>query len=131
MTLQDASSFELDAVRQLFFEAHRRFYGFHDPDDPVELITVRVTARGATGEPEDRRAERASAGATAALEKRPVWFESDAPVETPVYERAAFRPGNTLVGPAIIEQFDSTTVLHPGDGLRVDDARNLIITVTP
>ena len=102
-----------------------------DPDDPVELITVRVTARGATGEPEDRRAERASAGATAALEKRPVWFESDAPVETPVYERAAFRPGNTLVGPAIIEQFDSTTVLHPGDGLRVDDARNLIITVTP
>ena len=33
--------------------------------------------------------------------------------------------------PAIIEQFDSTTVLHPGDGLRVDDARNLIITVTP
>ncbi len=131
VTLQDASSFELDAVRQLFFEAHRRFYGFHDPDDPVELITVRVTARGATGEPEDRRAERASAGATAALEKRPVWFESDAPVETPVYERAAFRPGNTLVGPAIIEQFDSTTVLHPGDGLRVDDARNLIITVTP
>ena len=48
-----------------------------------------------------------------------------------MYDRAALRPGHALAGPVIVEQLDSTTILHPGDQLRVDDARNLIITVTP
>ena len=122
---------DIDAVRDLFFAAHRRFYGFHNPDDPVELVTVRVTARGATGNPPTPRAEPASAAPPEPVERRPVWFENNAAVATPVYDRAALLPGHALDGPAIVEQFDSTTVLHPGDQLRVDHARNLIITVMP
>ena len=60
-----------------------------------------------------------------------MWFANDAAIDTPVHDRRAMRPGDTLAGPAIVEQFDSTTVVHPGDTLRVDDAHNLIITVTP
>jgi N-methylhydantoinase A len=121
----------IDAVRDMFFAAHQQFYGFHNPDDPVELVTVRATARGATGESEPPPAETAGAAPPEPATRRPVWFAVEAADDTPVYDRAALVPGQTFDGPAIVEQFDSTTILHPGDRLRVDGAGNLIITVTP
>ena len=131
VTLDAAAASDIEPVRRQFFEAHQRFYGFHNPDDPVELINVRMTARGAMRELDSVRAEPTSAAAPSPVGRRPVWFDNDAALDTPVYDRAAFRPGDTLVGPAIVEQFDSTTVVHPNDLVRVDDAGNLIITVTP
>jgi N-methylhydantoinase A len=122
---------DIEPVRNMFFQAHQRFYGFHNPDDPVELVNVRMTARGAIPILDSVRADRKSAAAPSPVDRRPVWFENDAAVDAPVYDRVALRPGDTLAGPAIIEQFDSTTVLHPGDSLRVDDALNLLITVAP
>jgi N-methylhydantoinase A len=41
------------------------------------------------------------------------------------------RPGNRLAGPAIIVQPDCTTVLHPGQSLRVDGFGNLIVSLQP
>ena len=60
---------------------------------------------------------------------RDVWFSSDRPVMSTVLHRDSLAPGNEVEGPAIIEQFDSTTVIGPTDRLRVDDAHNLIIEV--
>jgi N-methylhydantoinase A len=80
-----------------------------------------------------RSPEPASGSASATpepVEHRSVWFDADAPRRTPVYDRAALAPGHRLEGPAIIEQFDATTVLHPGDVLVVDAAHNLLIEVT-
>jgi len=131
VTLDAAAASDIEPVRRQFFEAHQRFYGFHNPDDPVELINVRMTARGAMRDLDDARAKPASAAAPSPVDQRPVWFGNDAALDTPVYDRAAFRPGDTFTGPAIVEQFDSTTVVHPNDLVRVDDAGNLIITVTP
>ncbi len=131
VTLDAAAASDIEPVRHLFFEAHQRFYGFHNPDDPVELVNVRMIARGAMRELDNVRAEPTPAAAPSPVERRPVWFDNDTALDTPVYHRVALRPGDTLAGPAIVEQFDSTTVLHPNDSLRVDDAGNLIITVTP
>ena len=50
-------------------------------------------------------------------------------LETPIYDRAALSAGTEIVGPAIIEQLDATTLVHPGDTARVDDALNILITV--
>jgi N-methylhydantoinase A len=46
-----------------------------------------------------------------------------------VYRREALGVGVELVGPAIVEQLDSTTVIEPGDRMRVDGLGNLEITV--
>ncbi|MEE2980913.1 MAG: hydantoinase/oxoprolinase family protein [Pseudomonadota bacterium] len=59
---------------------------------------------------------------------RRVWFESGW-AETPIYRREQLPPGATLIGPAIIEQLDTTVVVEPGDNLVADDLGNLIITV--
>jgi len=115
-------------LRERFFAAHTQQYGFHNPDDAVEVVNLRLTATGAL-----RHAaaapKPASDGPPEPLARRPVFFDPAAPVETPVYDRAALSAGTEIVGPAIIEQLDATTLVHPGDTARVDEALNILITV--
>jgi N-methylhydantoinase A len=110
-----------------FHRAHRRAFGYASPDEPTELVTFRVAvtlpvARPALAfSPEPGEASRGS---------RPVYFESTKGfVETPVLERARLAPGSSLIGPAVLEQIDCTTVIEPGQTASVDDHGNLVITV--
>lgn len=66
--------------------------------------------------------------ASAQTAQRKVWFAGKWLV-TPVLARHALLPGDTIAGPAIIEQFDTTTVIEPGDSARVDAMGNLIIAI--
>ena len=50
-------------------------------------------------------------------------------VDTPVYARDCLRAGNRIAGPALIEEYASTTVVLPGDALTVDAFGNLVITI--
>jgi N-methylhydantoinase A len=50
-------------------------------------------------------------------------------VDCPVYQRERIDVGATVVGPAILDQFDATTVLEPGQVGRVDEYKNLIVTM--
>ena len=60
--------------------------------------------------------------------RRRAWFDGQWQ-DTPVYRREQLGVGTELVGPAIVEQLDSTTVIEPGDRVRVDLLGNLEITV--
>jgi N-methylhydantoinase A len=51
-------------------------------------------------------------------------------MDTPVYDRATLLPGDTIAGPAVIEQLDSTTLLFPGDRATVDPHLNLMVELT-
>lgn len=113
-----------------FFAAHERHYGFFNPDDPVEVINVRLTAFGSLSYPAAPvEAKRRAAGKPTGL--RPVYFNSGKPAHTPVYDRSGLIVGQKITGPAIIQQLDSTTVLSPGDRLWVDAAANLLIEIAP
>jgi N-methylhydantoinase A len=60
---------------------------------------------------------------------RPVCFDAEVGyVDTDVYWRPDLRAGDTLSGPAIIEEFGSTVPVHPGFTVRVDAIGNLVIT---
>ncbi len=70
-----------------------------------------------------------SVAARAHKSTRPVCFHAETgPVATPVYWRPDLRAGDTLQGPAIIEEFGSTVPVHPGFTVRVDAIGNLVIT---
>jgi N-methylhydantoinase A len=66
----------------------------------------------------------------AQTDERPVWFDG-AWLRTPIYRRERLPRGAELAGPAIVEQFDTTTVVEPGDRAAVDPLANLLITVRP
>jgi N-methylhydantoinase A len=74
--------------------------------------------------------EGSAAGAPPPTARRRAWFDG-AWHDTPVYRREQLGAGAELAGPAIIEQLDSTTVIEPGDRMRVDTLGNLEITVRP
>ncbi len=117
------------AVIEAFHQVHERLYGFHSQGEPVEIVNIRVVGSGRLGRVPDQPPAEHVAGKTVPVGSRQVWFDDEAPVETPVYDRDNLKHGMSITGPAIVEQLDTTTVLFPGDQLHVEPSMNLLITV--
>jgi N-methylhydantoinase A len=118
----------LDRVARRFHEHHEARYGHASPGEPLELVAVRLRARGAI-DPPDLRVEGASASlADARREAREVRF-NDEWIETPVYERGALSTGTTFEGPAIVEGSESTVVVPPGSSGERDEHGTLLLEV--
>jgi N-methylhydantoinase A len=101
-----------------FSRAHDEFYGFSLEGEPVEFVNLRVSAIGFSELGAVLQAPTAVASPEPTAH-RLVSFRGVGYVETPVYRREALPAGFTLEGPAIIEEPDSTSVIHPGDRLTV------------
>jgi N-methylhydantoinase A len=117
-------------LHTVFFEAHEMSYGYNNPDDPVEIINYRLSARGRLYHAPEATAAARAAHAPEPVYIRPVYFDAEVVQDTPVFDRARLVTGHTLIGPAVIDQFDATTLIYPGDVMRVDEALNLIIAVS-
>ena len=118
-----------EAIKQRFFAEHERAYGFHNPNDPIEIVNFRLIAVGKLRQPTSRPGEARKTGKAEAASHRRVWFAADTVQDTPVYDRVTLMPGDTVIGPAVIEQLDSTTLLFPGDRATVDPYLNLIVDI--
>jgi N-methylhydantoinase A len=101
-----------------FAQDHDDFYGFSLENEPVEFVNLRVTGIGASEVPPTPELS-PSAAAPGPHHSRPVWFEPHGYVDTPIYRRPDLPAGFTMVGPAIVEEIDSTTVIHPDDTVAV------------
>ena len=120
-----------EEIMRRFFAEHERAYGFHNPDDPIEIVNFRLIAFGKLRQPAARPGTPRKSGAPAPSARRKVWFEADKAQDTPVYDRATLMTADTIAGPAVIEQLDSTTLLFPGDRATVDPHLNLIVEISP
>lgn len=112
-----------------FHQMHERRYGFSALQRPVEIVNVRVrmVAAGNRFEPKPEPLVEGD-GSHALLKTKPVYFDGHFQ-ETRVYDRDLLQPGDTFAGPAIISEYSSASILPPGDVLRVDGLRNLVIEV--
>jgi N-methylhydantoinase A len=119
----------LERMLQLFHEEHERAYGFAAPDEPVEFVTLRHTAVGSIAKPKLRELPERGGDVNAARRiVRQVYFaEAGGFVDCPSYDRYQLAPGGVVEGPAIVEEMDSTTVIHPGFLAKVDRYGNLLI----
>lgn len=123
----------VEELKERFHRAHEREYG-HRFAGAIDLINIRVIALGRI--PELRWPEIEAGGpdpTPAKVVERPVVFDAQGkpePRSTPFYDRALLRAGNRIEGPAIIEQYDSTTVIPPGFRADVDRFGNLVIDAT-
>ncbi|MEO3388605.1 hydantoinase/oxoprolinase family protein [Mesorhizobium sp. CAU 1741] len=125
--LADPALPDTATLKQLFFAAHEQAYGFYNPDDPVDVVAVRLTALGQLPSPGTPPLQDGASDSPKPRTTRKVWFEQPEAVDTPVYDRASFAPGARVEGPAVIDQFDATTLVFPGDVATVDEALNIII----
>ena len=118
----------LDAMLQSFHGEHQRLFGF-SLEQPVEIVTLRVTAQGHLESAGKAPLSREMGTlAEALLSQRPVYFDdTDGFVPCDIYDRARLAPGSTITGPAILENVDSTVVIDPGWQARIDDYGNCIM----
>ena len=113
------------ALRAAFDTEHERAYGFAQADEPVEIVSMRIKLTGLLAKPPLPMVA-ASVPATA-IGHRAVTFAKDLVLNTPIYRRADLHSGHALIGPAVIEQMDSTLLLFPGDHASADRWGNLVI----
>ncbi len=118
------------ATVRRFHELHRRVYEYASEEESVEFVSLRVTAVGRVPAVSLSAGDMADADPSPALkERRPVYFAGAGFVPSPIYDRARLRPGNVIVGPCLVEEVASTTVITPGSWARVDEYGNLIIAL--
>ena len=108
-----------------FLSLHDRVYG-HSVEGPARIVNLRTIHRSAASA---RPAEpyRPSAAAAEKASRRILTGESGGFVEARVYERAALAVGRELLGPAIVEQSDTTILVEPGWRARVAENGTILI----
>ena len=110
-----------------FASAHERLYGFR-LDRPVELVNLRAVGSGQVEKVRLPSFELETPDASGAIfEQHQVYF-SGGFVNANIYDRKLLRAGNHVVGPAIVTQADSTTIIHPGHVGIVDRYLNIMIS---
>lgn len=120
----------LTTLVQHFHAAHERAYTYALPNDPVVITNVRVDAIGRQPTPAPQLWREGGPAADALIHHRPVLFAVARGYEaTPVYDRERLAAGEVVQGPCIVEEPTSTTVVQPGQSLRVDDYGNLILSL--
>jgi N-methylhydantoinase A len=125
----DGVDFASDGIEELaarFHERHHTTYGFSVETEPVFALALRVRAIGRIPKPRFGEHGRV-AGPPEPVATRDVWFEETGFTQTPVYDRQPWAPGTPLVGPAIIDEYDSTTIVLPGQRWSTDETGALII----
>jgi N-methylhydantoinase A len=120
---------EKELVCKSFDELHERTYRHSAPQEPKEIVNLRLVAIGVVKKPFLRKIKsgQEEPPIDAIKEKRAVYFEEEGFLDCPIYERERLLSGNFVNGPAVIEEPTSTTLIHPTQKLTVDPYGNLII----
>ncbi len=118
------------AARARFDQRHAHIHGHAARNRPVEVVSYRLRLRIAV--PKYRPQEEPPPQLPRPLRdaekgRRRLHLSGDAAIQATLYERDRLAVGSVIAGPAIVEQFDATTVIPPGWTGRVDGYRNLMI----
>lgn len=124
----------MNELTESFHDAHEMAYGFRAKDEPVELVNLRLTTIGKIVRPQMQKLKSIGTDVFVAFKgERPVYFAENSGekgvVQTPVYDRSKLPAGAVFEGPAIIEEPDCTTVIHPAWTVTVDEFGNLEIEI--
>jgi N-methylhydantoinase A len=120
----------VNELPNLFHSAHKALYGHANLDQPIEVVTLRLSARGSFPELEPVKIVKGgkAVDAEARLGIENVVFPGyPSGVDTAIYQREKLLAGNVFNGPCIVHQMDSTTVVLPGQVVTVTDLGDLLI----
>jgi N-methylhydantoinase A len=115
-------------LAERFNQLHEQFYRFKMEGTSCEIVNLRAIGYGNVPKPKlpesDERGEPDSSHAV--VEEHEVYFGGEW-LPTKIIDRSKLIPGNRIKGPAIVTEFDSTTVVQAGYLTEVDRYLNLII----
>ena len=121
----------LEEMRRRFDAQHEQAHGHKAEGEPVELVSLRLVSLGLV--PEARLSAAKASGRKveeARTGSRKVFFGKEhGQLNCAIYRRDRLEPGHKISGPAIIDQLDTTTVIHAEQEAVVDNYRNLLVTL--
>ena len=127
VSIEDLEKDGLELLAERFNEIHEQYYGYRMPAE-CEMVNLRAVGVGRVAHPQRPEAEQTGgADASAAIiDEHKVYFEGDW-LPTQIYDRAKLQTGNKIEGPAVIAEYDSTTVVLAGYSAEVDQYLNILI----
>ncbi len=117
---------------ETYHARHTTLYGYHLPDQTVEVVNLRVSIvveHGRIGVSSSKAGDAKPRDGKSAT--RQVWFAATGFVDTPILARESLAKESSFTGPAIVEQMDTTTVIPPGAHVRVDRSGYIHIDLRP
>ena len=118
----------LGELEERFNGLHEQLYGFRMPGTESEIVNLRAIGFGSVPKPELPTGEDGAGDAGGAvIDEHDIVVEGER-VSATIYDRARLAPGMSFAGPAIVTEFDSTTLVLPGYQARVDTSFNILIT---
>jgi N-methylhydantoinase A len=129
VTVAITDGFDQQRIRATFERDYERLFGHIQPDGAIEITKIRLGAKGLIPPLPQSRAE--SMGRDAApIETRQVWLDPQLGWwDTPVFDGSTLRVGQTIHGPAIINEPTTTVMIGPDDDLTVDPGGNYKIVL--
>jgi N-methylhydantoinase A len=126
VTLAQLKAGRRDAIRKAFDALYEHRYAHHSPEEPVEMVNLRLGVIGKR--PKLKFPRLGKSQGVAVSDRRDVYFaDTKKPVRCPVYQRTALKAGARVVGPALIQEHGTTTVLFRKDECKVAPSGELII----
>jgi N-methylhydantoinase A len=119
------------ALRSAFESEYRRRYGLVLEGMPIEVVSWRVGVQGPPVLGVANPARNAGAGADRPKKRRAFFREGGGFTEVIVRVRANLRMGETITGPALIEEETTTIVVAPGWSAQLDDIGNVLMRSKP
>ena len=127
VNMDDVKAGKLDGLGNTFDSMHEQLYGFKMDDAKQEIVNLRCIGNGAVPTMNFPSATpSANDGSNAIVEDHEVVFQGKK-IPTKIYDRAKMTPGAKFDGPAIVTEFDSTTVVLPGYVAEMDEFYNILI----
>ena len=119
----------LNQIDEAFHSQHKTLYGFARVKELTELVYLWLSAIGLLEKPQIEKMPLSDKNSEAALKGfRNVYMDGQY-IDTSLYERRELKSGNSLIGPAIIEQMDTTTLVYPGQKVSIDEYQNIRIRI--
>jgi N-methylhydantoinase A len=122
---------DTDGLRKIandFHTLHQQVYSYSEPLATLEFVNLRVRVMGKNPTVSLQRENlKPDPGDRGGKETRKVYFDGLGWEEIPIYEREALQPGARILGPGIIEEAISTTLIPPQFVGLIDEFRNIII----
>lgn len=123
----------IEKMKEAFHVAHKKQFGRSFRQVAIEIVNIRVIGTGKIEDLEPIKIEKGDGNINGAVvDERIVTFKVDEkPVKmsAKVYDRIKLRAGDEIVGPAIINQMDTTVVVEPGCVGKVNDCGIIIIDI--
>ena len=124
----DITKSTIQDVVQRFHGIHQNKYQHSAPDSPTEFIAFRVVFSQKPRPIPVFKGATTGAEASPKVLRKAYFDECKCYIDTHIYERTTLSLGQRIVGPAIVEQADTTTVIYPDLKAEVDRWGNLILT---